>query len=152
VARLLTSPTLRQSIHDTFEAARWHGFQLHPPVLRALGWKRKLKFGPWLATPLAVMAKMKFLRGTALDPFRWMGHRRQERALIHWYRDLASRAAALWTPERHQEIVALLALPDQIRGYDEIKVRSAEKVQAEAQRRLTALNASEKTEAVPTGA
>lgn len=148
VARLLTSPALAAQIAETFEAPEWHGFQLHPPQLRALGWKKKLKLGPWFATPLKLMSKCKFLRGTVFDPFGPMKHRREERELISWYRTLVERAAAQWTAVKSSEIEAILALPDQIRGYDEIKSASITRVKAEADRRIAML--SEKTESLPT--
>ena len=150
VARLLSGPALAQQLNDTFEAVEWHGFELHPPLLRALGWKRKLKLGPWFATPLALLAKCKFLRGTPLDVFGRTRHRREERELIGWYCDLVERAALHWSPERSAEITAILALPEQIRGYDEIKSASIQRVRTEAERRLAELRTSEKPEAAPT--
>jgi indolepyruvate ferredoxin oxidoreductase len=150
VARLLTNQALTAQLSQTFEQVEWHGFQLHPPLLRALGWKRKLKFGAWFATPLALMAKGKFLRGTALDPFGWMRHRREERELVDWYRALVAECVREWTPERNAEIQAILSMPDQIRGYDEIKSRSIQQVKAEVARRMSALRTSEKTEGAHT--
>ncbi len=37
---------------------------------------------------------MKCLRGTPLDIFGYAAHRRQERALIDWYRDLIEQVMA----------------------------------------------------------
>jgi indolepyruvate ferredoxin oxidoreductase len=107
-------------------------------MLRALGWKRKLKLGAWFASPLAVLAKLKFLRGTPLDVFGYARHRRQERELIGWYRELVDRVRARWEDGDHAELLSVLALPDQIRGYDEIKSASIRRVREEAERRMTA--------------
>jgi len=141
VARLLVSARLKAQLDDTFDAVEWHGFQLHPPLLRALGWRRKLKLGPWFATPLALLARGKFLRGTVLDPFGPMRHRREERELIAWYRGLVTRVASRWQQCPPEELLAILALPDQIRGYDEIKSASIRRVREEAERRWAALAA-----------
>ena len=44
-------------------------FNLHPPLLRALGLKRKLKLGRWFVPAFRMLRAMRRLRGTPLDPF-----------------------------------------------------------------------------------
>jgi indolepyruvate ferredoxin oxidoreductase len=107
VARLLTKPG--------FEGA---AYNLHPPFLRAMGLKRKIELGPWFRPALQMLAALKFLRGTPLDPFGWMKHRREERELIGWYKETLRRA--IGTPYAAE----IAALPQSIRGFDEIKSRS----------------------------
>ena len=124
VARLLTKPAFSAQVEQTFAAAEWHGFNLHPPMLRALGSTRKLKLGAWFATPLSLMARFKFLRGTPLDFFGYARHRREERDAIAWYRQLVAEVASKLTPENEAKAREILSLPDRIRGYDEIKSRS----------------------------
>jgi indolepyruvate ferredoxin oxidoreductase len=107
VARLLTQPG--------YEGV---SYNLHPPFLRALGLKRKIRLGPWFRPALRMLASMKFLRGTPLDLFGYAAHRREERALIGWYKDLVRAAAG------HPRAAELVAIPASIRGYDEIKSRA----------------------------
>ncbi len=42
----------------------------------------KKKYGPWILSAMRVLAKLKFLRGTAFDVFGKTEERRTERALI----------------------------------------------------------------------
>src|SRR5207245_6798567 len=71
VARLLTDPGFERQIRDMWEQVESIGYNLHPPLLRALGWKRKLKFGQWFGVPLRILARLKTLRGTPLDLFAY---------------------------------------------------------------------------------
>src|SRR5204863_281816 len=59
VARLLTKPELEQQITGMWEQVESIGYNLHPPMLRALGWKKKIRFGPWFRAPLRILARMK---------------------------------------------------------------------------------------------
>ena len=45
----------------------------------ATGEPRKMTFGPWMLRAFALLAKLKFLRGTPFDPFGYT-HERQHRA------------------------------------------------------------------------
>ena len=74
---------------------------LHPPLLRALGLKRKLKLGRWFVPAFKLLYRMRRLRGTKLDPFGHAKVRRVERELISEYEALVDEALALLTPETH---------------------------------------------------
>ncbi len=50
-----------------------------------------------------------------------MAHRRLERSLIGWYRDVVERLLSEVTPETESLALEIAALPDQIRGYEQIK-------------------------------
>jgi indolepyruvate ferredoxin oxidoreductase len=99
-------------------------FMLHPPLLRALGLKRKLKLGSWFLPAFRSLYRMRRLRGTRLDPFGRAEVRRVERDLIDEYEGMVAEALTLLTPETHDTAVELLELPDVIRGYEEIKLRN----------------------------
>ena len=94
--------------------------------------RRKLRLGPWFAGPLRLLASLKRLRGTALDPFGYARLRRTERALIGEYRALIEQALAALTPETHERAVRLARLPDVIRGYEEVKLRGVARFRQEA--------------------
>ena len=51
-------------------------WRLHPPMLRALGMKQKMKLGRRTKPVLAALARSKRVRGTVADPFRWAEVRR----------------------------------------------------------------------------
>jgi indolepyruvate ferredoxin oxidoreductase len=129
---------------DEYEVARLHlasrpkgqkyWFHLHPPVLRALGLKRKLKLGRWFVPFLAVMRSFKWLRGTPFDPFGYAKVRRVERELVGQYREMVSAALDVIEPGNEELILELCELPDQIRGYEEIKLRSVTRYRMNAER------------------
>jgi len=84
---------------------------------------------------------LKGLRGTPLDIFGYAAHRRQERGLILWYRDLIGRVIADLTPETLALAIEIAGLPDQIRGYEKIKEQNIAKVKELASEKLVALKA-----------
>jgi indolepyruvate ferredoxin oxidoreductase len=149
VARLLTKPGFEQQIGDTWESVESIGYNLHPPILRALGWKRKIKFGPWFRTSLRVLARLKVLRGTPFDVFGYAKIRREERALTGWYRDLIDQCLRKLTPANLGVAVEVASLPDQIRGYEEIKRESIARVKVLAAKMIEEMSEIELREQLP---
>ena len=133
VARLLTKPEIERDIRGMWEQVESVGYNLHPPLLRAFGLRKKLKLGGWFRTPLRMLAALKSLRGTPLDPFGYAEVRREERALAGWYRDLVRQCIGLEDLTLARE---LAALPDEIRGYENIKLESIRKVKAKSAEKL----------------
>jgi len=119
---------------DEYEVARLHldslpaegrvWFNLQPPLMRALGLKRKLKLGRWFSFAFRMLRSMRRLRGTKLDPFGYTKVRRVERRLIGEYEELVLEAMAHLSEDTHATAVELCELPDVIRGYEEIKLRN----------------------------
>src|SRR5207244_11039681 len=101
-------------------------FNPPPPILRALGMKRKLKLGRWFVPFFRLLRSLKWLRGKAIDPFGRAKVRRVERALVGEYQQLVDDAVAALAPETHANAVAIAELPDIIRGYEDIKLRNVE--------------------------
>ncbi|MGA3186817.1 MAG: indolepyruvate ferredoxin oxidoreductase family protein [Bryobacteraceae bacterium] len=127
VARLLTKPAFENQIKETWTQVESISYNLHPPLLRKF-FKKKIALGAWFRSPLKMLAAMKALRGGPLDIFGYAPHRRMERELITWYRDLISQVLDRDLPQA-QEIAAL---PDQIRGYEQIKEKSIAQVKKRA--------------------
>ena len=93
VARLHLDAVERAKLGAEFgEDARIY-FMLHPPLLRALGLKRKLKLGRWFVPAFRLLYRMRRLRGTRLDPFGPAKVRRVERELITEYEAHGRRGA-----------------------------------------------------------
>jgi indolepyruvate ferredoxin oxidoreductase len=107
-------------------------YQLHPPVLRALGMKRKLSLGTWVEGVFRLLVALRRLRGTALDPFGYARVRRVERALVAEYRGMVERALQDLAPDRHERAVRIARLPDLVRGYEDVKLRSVQRFLEEA--------------------
>jgi indolepyruvate ferredoxin oxidoreductase len=139
VARLLTRDDFEGQVREMWEEVETVAYNLHPPLLRALGWKKKISLGPWFRMPLRVLARMKRLRGTPFDIFGYASIRREERALILWYRHLIRRVLEHVTEENLPMALEIASLPDQIRGYESIKMSSVRAVKKLAEEKLAAL-------------
>ncbi|MDE2728682.1 MAG: hypothetical protein OXI19_11715, partial [Gemmatimonadota bacterium] len=131
VARLLTDPS-EPGVAERFDGPVRVSYHLHPPLLRAWGLDRKLRLGPWFRPVLLFMARCRFLRGTPFDPFGYTAARGEERALVTWYESLLDQGLAVLTPENYPEVSELLQLPDEIRGYEQVKHRSVLRVKKKA--------------------
>ena len=75
------------------------------------GLPRKMSFGPWLLPAFRLLAKLKFLRGTAFDPFGRSLERRTERKLIADYEAMLDEVLAALTPDNHHLAVGLARHP-----------------------------------------
>ena len=124
VARLHLKHDLAASLADEYPDGVRVYYHLHPPILRALGLQRKLALGRWFDPVFRVLAALKGLRGTALDPFGRARVRRVERELIGEYQALVDKALVGLSPETHARAVKLASLPDLIRGYEDVKLAS----------------------------
>jgi len=124
VARLHLDPVERAKLEAEFGPGARVQVNLHPPALRALGLKRKLRFGAWFDPALKQLYRMRRLRGTKADPFGKAEVRRVERALITEYEELARFAAAHLTPSSNALCVELAGAPDMVRGYEDIKLEN----------------------------
>ena len=132
VARLLLDGATDQRIKDAFVDAK-PKFNLHPPMLRERGLKKKLELGSWFRPSLGMLVRMKGLRGSKLDPFGRAEVRRVERELIDWYRGVLADIERSLTPETYDVALAIAGAPEGIRGYESIKLANVEKVRAEVE-------------------
>ncbi|HEX4982249.1 MAG TPA: indolepyruvate ferredoxin oxidoreductase family protein [Ilumatobacteraceae bacterium] len=123
VARLLLDG--RSQVREVFGDGAKATWNLHPPALRSMGLKRKMKFRPWTAPAMKGLRSMKRLRGTALDPFGRAEVRRTERALIDEYTTLV-RSVLPTLATDHARAVSIAGLADQIRGFESVKMRNVE--------------------------
>ena len=126
VARLLTDRAFIDTMRETYPEGRL-AYMLHPPALRALGLKKKIRMGPRAAVTLSLLARLKFLRGTPVDPFGRMQVRRIERVLRDHYRDLVLRLATDLGKENYEDFVHIASLPDMVRGYETVKMANVER-------------------------
>ncbi|MEP1853345.1 indolepyruvate ferredoxin oxidoreductase family protein [Sulfitobacter sp.] len=122
VARLLLSS--REKAQAEFEGDFKMSFNLAPPMLSrtgADGHPAKREFGPWLERALRMVAKLKRLRGTPLDVFGYTAERKMERALIKQYEHDMGEVLPKLEGGTRDAIIALAALPLQIRGFGHVK-------------------------------
>ena len=122
VARLHLDPAERARIEAEFGPGARVALQLHPPVLRAMGLKHKLSFGPAFTPLIRSLKAGKRLRGTWADPFGRAEVRRVERALVDEYTQMVLDGCAKLDASNHATLVELAELPDVVRGYEDIKL------------------------------
>ncbi|MGA8258447.1 MAG: indolepyruvate ferredoxin oxidoreductase family protein, partial [Nocardioides sp.] len=127
VARLLTAPEFAEAARAQVPAGGKLTFKLHPPALRALGRESKVAFGPRLHWMLRLLARLRFLRGTPLDVFGWAKVRRVERALVAHYVGMVTVLVGELSPATYDRAVLVAALPDLVRGYEEIKLANVDR-------------------------
>ena len=128
VARLYAETDFLQQIRERFEGDYTLRFHLAPPLLArpdpTTGMVKKIAFGPWMLSAFKWLAKARGLRGSRWDIFGHSKERRLERALLADYEaDLAALPATL---ERTTlgDAIALVSLPEKIRGFGHVKRRN----------------------------
>jgi indolepyruvate ferredoxin oxidoreductase len=126
IARLCLDPALAAALRARFGPGYRAYYRLHPPLLRALGMKRKLSLGSWFRPAFAALRWLRRLRGTRFDVFGFTRVRRLERALSAEYQGLVGDLADDLRAGNHDLAVEIAGLPDLIRGYEAIKIRGAE--------------------------
>jgi indolepyruvate ferredoxin oxidoreductase len=142
VARLALDPVETARIKAQFGADAKIAWKLHPPILAALGMKKKITLGPWFTFVFVVLRWMKFLRGTRLDLFGYAAVRRTERRLVTEYVDAVEATIARLTPQTHELALRIAGLPDVVRGYEHVKMANVERYDAELRRLLAELKAA----------
>jgi len=125
VARLYTQTDFAGRVAAQFEGAYTLKFHMAPPLSNApdpvTGKARKSEFGPWMMGAMRVVAKLRRLRGTALDVFGRTGERRRDRALVGAYEALVDEILATLAPHNHAIAVELASVPEHIRGYGHVR-------------------------------
>jgi len=122
VARLMLDAEGTAAAFELAERGGRIAWKLHPPILRALGVRRKISIGLGAAPLIRLLASSRFLRGTPLDPFGWAEVRRVERVLPAEFEAVLDRALDHLDDGNFETVLELAGLPDQIRGYEELKL------------------------------
>jgi indolepyruvate ferredoxin oxidoreductase len=134
VARLYTDGNFEKQLRDQFEGEYKFSFNLAPPILSsgvdALGRPKKRAFGSWMMSVFRVLAKFRFLRGTALDVLGYSADRKLERELITDYEKDVASVLSLLSQATHDTALELLSLPDRIRGYGPVKEKAVKDAKA----------------------
>ena len=126
VARMLVDPAFIEDVKSQVPAGENLTYKLHPPILRVMGRKKKIGLGPKSHVALKVLAKGKKLRGTKLDPFGYMHVRKVERELLAEYEAMIADLSRTLATDGYDRAVEIAALPDVVRGYEDIKLGNIE--------------------------
>jgi indolepyruvate ferredoxin oxidoreductase len=146
VARLHSNGDFGKKIAGMFEGDFRVVYHLAPPLLARVnpstGEPRKMRFGPWMLPVFRILAPLKRLRGTPLDPFGYTAERRAERALIREYEATVETLLQNLTPQNHTVAVQIASLPEDIRGFGHIKAANTIKARKKRDELLAGFGAA----------
>jgi len=131
VARLHRDRSFEKKLAEQFEGDFRIRHHLAPPMIAKIdqrtGHPAKIAFGAWIRPVFGVLEKLKFLRGTAFDPFGRTAERRMERQLIEDYFDLVGTLSSGLDAAHHATAVELAGLPEMVRGFGHVKLAAVER-------------------------
>ncbi|WP_113446891.1 indolepyruvate ferredoxin oxidoreductase family protein [Rhizobium cremeum] len=135
VARLHRDPSFAKAISEQFEGDFRIRHHLAPPFLSRridarTGRPAKLAFGAWISLVFGILAKLKGLRGTRLDPFGRTEERRMERRMIEDYVALVEELSANLSRAKLNSAIEIAGLPDMVRGFGPVKLEAARRYEA----------------------
>ncbi|MEJ5999233.1 indolepyruvate ferredoxin oxidoreductase family protein [Paucibacter soli] len=134
VARLYTDGKFEKAMKEQFENWDSLSFHMAPPLLSKPGpdgRAKKLELGGWTFKAFQALAKLKGLRGGALDLFGKTEERRMERQLIADYEALVDELLKQLSADKLDLAVKLARLPETIRGYGHVKLANVATVRAQ---------------------
>jgi len=155
VGRLYSDGAFRQQIAREFDGYERLEFHLAPPLLSrpgSNGRPAKLRFGSWMMAGFRILAGLRRIRGTFLDPFSYTAERRMERELLKTYEADLDMIARTLQPGKIEAAAALASVPQIIRGFGPVKELAAERAGAERERLLARYNAAPESEFIPRAA
>jgi indolepyruvate ferredoxin oxidoreductase len=82
-----------------------------------------------MRTAFGLLARLKSLRGTALDVFGRTEERRTERALIARYESTVTELLKTLAATNRTQAVEIARLPEDIRGFGHVKLRHLKAVE-----------------------
>jgi indolepyruvate ferredoxin oxidoreductase len=136
VARLYADDSFAKQVKNELGGERLRlNVHLAPPLLarvnKTTGEPKKMTFGPWIFPVFKLLARFKFLRDTAFDPFGYSAERKTERALVRDYETMLDEVLAKLNPDNHHVAVGLAAIPEKIRGFGHVKMRHLKAAKAD---------------------
>ncbi len=127
---------LKERFDGDFKVVHHLAPPLLPSKLEARGRPSKRAFGWGIRPAFHLLARMKGLRGTPIDPFGHTAERQMERALIGEYKDLLARLRSGLTNSNRDEAARIARLIMAVRGYGPVKEQAVETTRAEIEAAL----------------
>jgi indolepyruvate ferredoxin oxidoreductase len=124
VARLFTGAEFERGLREQFESWGHLDYHMAPPIMGrrdAGGALRKSTFGPWFRRALGLVAALRPIRGTAVDPFAYTAERRKERRWLSTYEADIDALIRDMNTERLDLSIEFAGIPAVIRGYGHVK-------------------------------
>ena len=126
VARLHSDPAFLARIDAMFEGDYKLHYHLAPPMTAQRNERGELvkkKYGSGMGRVFRLLARLKGLRGGALDLFGKTEERQTERALIEQYRASIDELLATLNADNHAIAVEIARIPQAIKGFGHVKER-----------------------------
>jgi len=147
VARLHMQSGFLGKLREEFEGDFRVHYHMAPPFLPVgkdhRGRPRKIELGQWMQIPMRLLARLKFLRGSAFDPFGYSAERRMERELIDWYESLIETMLERLPRTGTDRLVPIAEAAMDIRGYGPVKEEAVAEVKARVEKLLAEPDAPE---------
>ena len=132
VARLHSDGTFEKKVASMFEGDYKLNYHLAPPLIAKKNDKgelQKQQFGPWMLTSFRLLAKLKGLRGTALDIFGKIAERKMEQQLIVDYLETMNVVFDKLNSDTKETLlpiaIELANIPESIKGFGHVKEKNA---------------------------
>lgn len=135
VARLHTDPAWVESVLKQYGPGARMRFHFAPAWLAGEQARpRKTSFGPWIAPFLRILASLRRIRGTVLDPLRFSAERKNQTLLLTWFESWLELMHNKPDMLQHSiDIERVLDLFDQVKGYGAVRSKAFEQVRFEIQ-------------------
>lgn len=131
VARLYTRPGFRQSLEREFTGDFSLKVHLAPPILSridsATGRPVKRAFGPWIFIVFRILNRLRWIRDSWLDPFRYTKERQLAREIRKEYEKTLERLCAGFDRDRPQIAEHIAQWPIQVRGFGPVREEAFKK-------------------------
>ncbi len=127
VARLLSHPNFQRFVDDQFTNVQSFQFAFAPTWLPQAQ-KSKVRVNSWVRIVLKLLAKLKGLRGTILDPFKHIEERKFERKLLVDFEARMDDLIGNLNEDNISKAVELLRCYSEVRGYGHVKQASWDRV------------------------
>jgi indolepyruvate ferredoxin oxidoreductase len=138
VARLYSDGEFARALRERFDGSPNVRVHLAPPLLArrdpVTGHLRKREYGPWVFKAFGMLARLKRLRGTALDIFGYTAERRTERALPGEYSAMILRHLDGKKSVDLSRLLALAKTAELVRGYGHVKEANVARYRIECAR------------------
>ena len=140
VARLYASEEFQRELKANFDGDLSLTFHVAGGPFgkrdKVTGKLRKTEVGPWLMKAFKVLARLRGLRGTLLDPFRKGEERQLARQLLSNYEADLQLISKSLTRDNYQAAMRLADWPEHVRGYGHIRAEHAAKVAPQREQAL----------------
>jgi indolepyruvate ferredoxin oxidoreductase len=140
VARLHVHTGFLERLEKEYGKSAKVRFHLAPPFLSrgvdARGRPLKREFGAWMIPVFRLLASMRRLRGTKLDPFGLSRERRMERRLIGEFEQTVETLLQNLQPDNIEVATSIVELYLEIRGYGPVKEQAIAEVRPKIERAL----------------